>query len=231
MPWLLKMKWSELLFMHWPVHPVGLRRLLPPGITLDTYKGEAWIGVVPFLMSGVAPRFCPALPGLSKFLELNVRTYVIHEGKPGVWFFSLDAANRIAVRAARATFNLPYLDASMSLSHGLDGVVRYRSSRFHRAAPTAEFSASYQSNGPSFFAQPETLEYWLTARYCLYCVDHRGNLRRAEIDHAPWRLSSANCAVERNTMCDSLELQLTGQPHLLFASPIEVRAWAAVHCS
>ncbi len=225
------MNWSELLFMHWPVSVDSMRRLLPPDITLDTYQGQAWIGVVPFLMSKVAPRICPAVTGLSQFLELNVRTYVTHEGKPGVWFFSLDAANRIAVRAARAAFNLPYLDAAMSLSHDPNGAVQYRSSRFHRAAPPADFAASYQPNGSSFFAQPNTLEYWLTARYCLYCIDRRGHLRRGEIDHAPWRLSTADCAVERNTMCDSLELKLTSRPHLLFASPIEVRAWLATRCN
>ncbi len=106
-PWVMRMIWSELLFAHWPIQPDAVARLLPDGLTLDTRDGQAWIGVVPFLMSSVAPRCCPAVPGLSRFLELNVRTYVIRDGKPGVWFFSLDAENPIAVRLARATFNLP----------------------------------------------------------------------------------------------------------------------------
>lgn len=101
LPWIMRMTWSELLFAHWPVDPSVLAPLLPKGLTLDTRDGIAWIGVVPFLMSDIAPRCCPSIPILSCFLELNVRTYVIYDGKPGVWFFSLDAANRIAVRAAR----------------------------------------------------------------------------------------------------------------------------------
>ncbi|MEM6472319.1 MAG: DUF2071 domain-containing protein, partial [Planctomycetota bacterium] len=97
-PWVMRMTWSELLFAHWRVDPDKLARQLPAGVTLDTREGYAWVGVVPFLMTDVAPRFSPALPGLSRFLELNVRTYVSVNGKPGVWFFSLDAENKIAVR-------------------------------------------------------------------------------------------------------------------------------------
>jgi len=102
-PWVMRMTWSQLLFAHWPVDPDAVAQVLPTGVTLDTRDGKAWIGIVPFLMSDVAFRFCPPIPGLSRFLELNVRTYVTVDGKPGVWFFSLDAASRIAVRAARAT--------------------------------------------------------------------------------------------------------------------------------
>lgn len=99
-PWVMRMTWSELLFAHWPIEPDEVARLLPNGVTLDTRDGKAWVGVVPFLMSNIAPRLCPPIPGLSRFLELNVRTYVTVNSKPGVWFFSLDAASRVAVRVA-----------------------------------------------------------------------------------------------------------------------------------
>ncbi len=106
-PWGMRMTWSQLLFAHWPVDPSIVASLLPAGLQLDTFGGKAWMGLVPFLMSDLAPRCCPAVPRLSRFLELNVRTYVTHEDKPGVWFFSLDAANRIAVRAAGHSFICP----------------------------------------------------------------------------------------------------------------------------
>jgi uncharacterized protein YqjF (DUF2071 family) len=512
-PWVMRMIWSELLFAHWPVDPRMLAPLLPKGLELDTREGIAWIGVVPFLMSAVAPRGCPSLPNASRFLELNVRTYVTCDGKPGVWFFSLDAASRLAVRAARATFNLPYMDARMSLVKDKSARIVYLSERTHRGEPLggqyigmddtsvtllmpseipeanqecsrtmrliekmheakrkrekslaakmwaysggvdapydvfdfrvsrhrdgpAEFlvdytghvmadcysgnlsvvlapgssmtrmacwsharrhvheakdmdlsvsamplalinqlydierrglewsidertevrhkesklildrlgewldgpaaksvlpssklglalnyvrnhwnalnvyatdgrlpidnnwverlmkrvavgkknwlfigslragirnanlmtlvasahrhdldifeylrdviehlnrgtappsqkaflDASYEASGNTFEAPKGTLEHWLTARYCFYSVNRQGRLYRGEIDHVPWRLSQARWEVNLNTMCDPLGLELTGEPHLLFAQPISVRAWMAARC-
>lgn len=229
-PWVMRMTWSELLFAHWPVDPSILAPLLPCGLTLDTRDGQAWIGVVPFLMSDVAPRCCPSIPGLSRFLELNVRTYVTCEGKPGVWFFSLDAANPIAVRVARATFNLPYMDAKMSLTKEDAGEIDYRSERTHRGEPSAKFDASYRAVGEKFGAQPGSLEYWLTARYCLYSADRKGRLYRGEIDHAPWTLSKATWTERNNTMCLPLHIELKGEPHLLFAESVTVNAWMTSRC-
>jgi len=226
----MRMTWSELLFAHWPLDPKILTSLLPTGLTLDTRDGEAWIGVVPFLMSNIAPRCCPPLPQLSRFLELNVRTYVTYDGKPGVWFFSLDAANRIAVRAARATFNLPYMDAKMSLTKDDLSLIDYQSERIHRNEPSAKFAATYQPTAEPFQAQPGSLEHWLTARYCLYSANRQGNLFRGEIDHEPWMLSPASWTPRQNTMCDPLGVELAGQPHLLFAESIKVRAWLARRC-
>lgn len=220
------MTWSELMFAHWPVDPQSIAALLPAGLEVDTRDGMAWIGLVPFLMSDVAPRCCPAVPGLSRFLELNVRTYVTCEDKPGVWFCTLDAANRIAVRVARATYNLPYMDARMLLDKDASGSIAYRSTRTHRGQPAAELDANYQPTGETFHAQVGSLEHWLTARYCLYSADRRGGLYRGEIDHEPWTLARASCTFQRNTMCEPLSIQLSGQPHLLFAEPVKVRAWA-----
>jgi uncharacterized protein len=227
-PWVMRMTWSELLFAHWPVDPKVLALMLPNGLEVDTRDGTAWIGVVPFLMSHVAPRCCPSIPRLSRFLELNVRTYVTYDGKPGVWFFSLDAANRIAVRVARATFNLPYMDASMSMAKDDSQTIVYQSRRTHRGEKPANFEASYRATGDTFLARSGTLEHWLTARYCLYSADRQGRVYRGEIDHDPWTLSPASWDVRQNTMCDPLGIDLNEKPHLLFAQPIHVRAWRAI---
>lgn len=229
-PWIMRMTWSELLFAHWAIEPSVVAALLPGGLELDTREGKAWVGVVPFLMSDVAPRCCPAIPKLSRFLELNVRTYVTYAGKPGVWFFSLDAANRIAVRVARATFNLPYMDARMSLRQDELGVIAYRSTRTHRGEPVAEFDASYGPIGDTFRAEPGSLEHWLTARYCLYSADRQGRLYRGEIDHVPWDLSRATWTINKNTMGSPWHFDFVGEPHLLFARSIGVRAWMATRC-
>ena len=229
-PWVMRMTWSQLLFAHWPVDPDAVARVLPTGVTLDTRDGKAWIGVVPFLMSNIAPRFCPPIPGLSHFLELNVRTYVTVDGKPGVWFFSLDAESRIAVRAARATFNLPYMDAVMSLSNEDSGQVRYQSRRTHRGEPSADYDATYGAQGEFREADVGSLEHWLTARYCLYTVSRKGRPLRGEIDHPPWELAPATHSERVNTMGKSHGFDLNGEPHLLIAKPIRVRAWVVEKC-
>lgn len=225
------MTWSELLFAHWSFVPDIVARHLPKGLELDLHEKRAWVGVVPFLMSDVAPRCCPAIPYLSRFLELNVRTYVTVNGKPGVWFFSLDAANKIAVRVARKTFNLPYMDAQMSLKHEESSSIAYQSTRTHRGEPAADFSASYRGSGESFEARDGTLEHWLTARYCLYSADRKGNIYRGEIDHPPWTLREAECGIAKNTMGESHGFAFDGPPHLLYAEPIHVRAWPTSRCT
>ncbi len=229
-PWVMRMTWSELLFAHWQVEPSCIAALLPPHLELDTRDGKAWIGIVPFLMSNIAPRWCPPLPRLSRFLELNVRTYVKLDGKPGVWFFSLDAENPVAVRVARATFNLPYMDATMAMTKMDAATITYQSNRTHRGEALAALDVCYESCGTPFQAIPGTLEHWLTARYCLYSANRKGRLFRGEIDHPPWTLTNANWTVKKNSMCSGLGVDLIGQPHLLYAQPITVRAWPATRC-
>ena len=116
-PWVMRMRWVDLLFAHWAVDADALRTKLPDGLELDLYDGQAWLGIVPFVMEDVGPRGLPAPPAAGRFPELNVRTYVRHEGRPGVWFLSLDAASRPAVEGARTGFGLPYFHATMSAGH------------------------------------------------------------------------------------------------------------------
>ena len=220
----MRMSWHDLLFAHWTFEPDRVAKLLPDGINLDTLEGKAWVGVVPFRMSNVAPRFVPSLPWMSAFPELNIRTYVTHNGKPGVWFFSLDATNPIAVRVARALFHLRYMDAKMSLRQ-VDDWYHYDSRRTHRNEPSANFVGKYRPTGEPFFAAAGSLEYWLTARYCLYVSDNRGRILRGEIDHPPWPLQRAELLMEENTMLDWLELEATSPPHLLFSKDVTVKGW------
>ncbi len=137
-------------------------------------------------MSGVRLRGAPAVPWLSAFPELNVRTYVKYGGKPGVWFFSLDAGNALAVAIARVWFHLPYFRARMSCD-GRDGYIYYRSGRTHRRAPSAVLKCRYRPSNEVFYPQPGTLEYFLTERYCLYASGGNGRLICVEIHHPPGR--------------------------------------------
>src|SRR3954470_12132467 len=129
--------WAKLLFMHWPIAADRLRPLIPSRLTIDTFDGSAWIGMTPFTMSGIRPVLFPPLPGLSQSHELNVRTYVHLDGVPGVWFFSLDASNPLAVWGARLGFHLPYFQARMMLKEE-EATIHFTSHRSHRAAPPAD---------------------------------------------------------------------------------------------
>lgn len=218
-------KWHDLLFMHWRVDPNLIRRLIPAGLELDTHDGSAWAGVVPFRMSGVRPRWIPPIPGVSALPELNVRTYVTNDGKPGVWFFSLDAGSALAVAAARRWFYLPYFRAQFSINKASDGTIDYRSRRTHRNAPAAELRMSYKPLGAVFHAQPGTIEYFLTERYCLYAFG--GNrIFCCEIEHPPWPLQPAEAQVKVNTMAAASAILLPNEKPLLhFARYQDVKIW------
>jgi hypothetical protein len=223
-PWTARMTWHELCFLHWRVPAGELRPLLPAGLDLDTYGDEAWIGVVPFHMTRLAPRGVPRIPPLTDFAELNVRTYVTAEGKPGVWFFSLDATQPLAVRVARGCFHLPYLDARIDVGHDGDTVV-YRSVRTHLGAGPAELHVRYRPTGPVAPGGPGTLEYFLTERYCLYAATGRGRLRRLEVDHEPWPLQPAAVEIAACTMTRPLGIELVGPPLAHYAHRREVVSW------
>lgn len=224
-PWVMHMCWHDLLFAHWPLPPAVIAPLLPPGLAVDTYDGAAWIGVVPFGMSNVRPRYLPGAPTATAFLELNVRTYVKTPARHGVWFFSLDAASRLAVRAARAWVGLPYFDADMTCES--DGAAfRYASRRTHRSAPHAEFRATYQPTGPVYRTQPGNLDHWLTERYALFAPPRHGQLGYLDIHHDPWPLQPAAAEIELNSMTAPYGITLPQTAPLLhFARRLDVVAW------
>ncbi len=224
-PWTMTQAWHDLLFAHWRVDPVALRKLVPKQLEIDTFDGSAWVGVVPFRMSGVRMRGLPPVPGAAAFPELNVRTYVRFGGKAGVWFFSLDATSSLAVFAARRFYHLPYFRAKMSCATQGDEV-NYSSVRSHRGAPPAEFVARYGPVQSVELAVPGSLEHWLTERYCLFTFDSRGHMLRGEIHHEPWPLQRAEAHIDRCTMTTASGLpSQSDDAHLLFARKLVVLLW------
>jgi uncharacterized protein YqjF (DUF2071 family) len=218
--------WHDLLFAHWAVDVAMLRPHIPEKLKIDTFDGKAWLGIVPFSMSGVRLRWTPPLPWLSSFPELNVRTYVTAHEKPGVWFFSLDAANALAVAAARLTFHLPYFRARMNCKEA-GGWIEYRSHRAHPGARKAEFEGRYQGVGEVFQAQPGTLGHFLTERYCLYSAASKGRVYRGEIHHPPWLLQVAEAHFVQNSMSEAAGLSIPAElPLLHFARRQDMVAWA-----
>jgi hypothetical protein len=221
--------WGRLLFMHWAIDAELLRPLLPSQLSIDTFDGKAWIGVVPFTMWGIRASFLPAIPGTSAFHELNVRTYVHLNGVPGVWFFSLDAVNSLAVWGARTFYHLPYFKAEMSLAQ--EGkTINYSSKRIDQRGSPAEFQASWAIGEPLPQSTPESLEFFLTERYCLYS-SHRDQLFRSRIFHRPWPLRSAELVSARAGGYESTMIQALGisapqaEPLLHYAESIAVDIW------
>jgi len=181
-------RWANLLFLHWRWDPNEIQRSLPAGLTVDTWNGEAWLGVVPFYMRGVRPVGCPPVPWLSNFLELNVRTYVRDAaGRPGVWFYSLDCNQPVAVWLARTLFHLPYWHASMQAGMLADGSVCYECRRAGSAG-TARFT--YRADGHQNPATAGTLEEFLVERYRLFSTK-RGRIHSGQVWHAPYKIAPA----------------------------------------
>ena len=220
----MRQYWGKLLFMHWPIDARVLRPLIPTQLSIDTFNGEAWIGVVPFTMWGIRASFLPAIPGTSAFHELNVRTYVHFNGIPGVWFFSLDAANSLAVWGARTFYHLPYFNAEMSLRQEAN-TIEYHSQRKDDCGAPAELNAAWMIGEPRAPARPGSLEFFLTERYCLYS-HNRDQLYRSRIFHQRWPLRSATLDSYQSTMVESLGIEEPkGEPLLHYAESIGVNIW------
>lgn len=217
--------WGKLLFMHWRLPVETLRRVVPQELTIDTYEGEAWIAVVPFTIWGMRASFLPVLPGLSAMHELNVRTYVHYKGTPGIYFFSLDAANALAVLGARTFFLVPYFTAEMSLEqHGRR--IDYHSRRTHPHAPRAEFDASWEFGDLLKESQPDSLEYFLTERYCFYTVNRSGAVYRCRVKHPAWKLRAASLLSCKSSMIEAHNLPTpAGDPLLHYSEELTVDVW------
>jgi uncharacterized protein YqjF (DUF2071 family) len=222
-PWILKQAWNDLMFAHWPVARDRLREMVPDFLQLDTFDNEAWVGITPFRLSDLSPRGVPALPWISAFNEINLRTYVVCDGIPGVFFFSLDANSSMAVGGASTMFHLPYFLADISVDDR-GGQLSYES---RRVRGDAAFQAKYGPAGSVFEPEPGTLEYWLTERYCLYTQDAAANAYRVEIHHRPWQLQTAEAEITMNSMADAAGIRLSSMAPLLhFARRQEVLTWS-----
>jgi len=220
---ILQQKWENLLFLHWPVDPALLRPLIPEALEIDTFDGRAWLGITPFHLSDLRPPLLPALPGLSAFTEMNVRTYVLHNGKPGIWFFSLDASKLLPAAAARIFFMLPYFKASMKFeqNHPLFNFSMTRS-----GATDVEFKASWQVGVRLRAPDVESLAFFLVERYCAFAVEG-SRVFQIRIYHHPWILDEALVKIESSNAISALGLpEPATEPIVHFSESIEAEIWA-----
>ncbi len=222
-------RWEHLLFLHWQIEPEVLQATLPKGLRMDTYDGKAWLAIVPFRMSGVRPRSLPALPWISNFLELNVRTYVTDEaGHPGVWFYSLDCNQPIAVEVARTFFKLDYFHARMRMQQNPDGQGwEYVSRRIDRRSILPQDGSGryiYSSTGPEREAEPGSLEFFLIERYRLFSLDGKGTIHSGRVWHPPYRITAAEATAWDPGVIDADSLPLPTHPpdHICYSPGVKV---------
>lgn len=217
--WTWRQSWLELAFIHYRVAAASIRPMLPPSLKVQEFDGSAWVGLVPFRMSGVMRRPLPDVPGFSTFPELNVRTYVERDAKPGVWFFSLDAASWPIVLGGRHLYGLPYFHAKMALRPDQDGWHHFTS---RRCRSDVRFEARYRPTGPVYLARPGSFEHWATERYCLYAAPS-SRLSRVEVHHAPWPIQAAEVQFQSNQILDFAGIApLDEQPRCHFSTGVDV---------
>jgi uncharacterized protein YqjF (DUF2071 family) len=213
--------WLHLLFLHWRIDPEAIQKRLPPGLTTETFDGSAWIGIVPFFMRGVRPAKLPPVPGLSSFLELNLRTYVRdHSGRPGIWFFSLDANQPIAVWIARAFFALPYRYARMRATWRR-GLVNCHSIR-----QQIHLRYRYGAEGEKREAAPGSLEFFLVERYRLFAA--RGErLLTARVYHLPYRLYDAQVEIYDAQLfaLNGFAIPRTAPDHVMYSPRVDASVY------
>jgi uncharacterized protein len=223
-PWIMTQTWHNLLFLHVPIEPESLRPFLPPSVELDTFEGQAWLGVVAFRLSKIRLRGFPEVGLVSHFNEINLRTYVTQRGIPGVLFLNMDADNLLAITLARPMFGLPYTPANIAFARTPRGHW-FSSKRTSGRGTGAQFEAEYHPQGPVYSSRCGTLEHWLTERYCYYTAI-RGHTYGCDIFHPPWPLQRASANIARNTLAASLGLHAgPGEPSLHYAHKLTALIW------
>jgi uncharacterized protein YqjF (DUF2071 family) len=214
--------WENLLFLHWPVSENAIRPLIPADLEIDTFHGQAWIGITPFEVSNLRLLSLPAMPGLESFLELNVRTYVRHRNVPGIWFLSLDASKFIPSVAARLFFSLPHSEAIMSFEKG-DSAFRFCSTRL--GAGSAQFDVAWQTGLELYSPDAESLGFFLVERYCCFAT-RQTRIETTRVYHAPWKLEEAVLQYYDSTMLSALGLsEPLGPPLAYFSRHLDVEIW------
>lgn len=235
-PVLMHQNWHHLLFLHWEVPASELQRLVPPQLTIDTFDGKAYVGVVPFTLTGVRPVLTPPLPWISNFHEVNVRTYVHLNGRdPGIWFFSLDASSAIAVAAARAAYKLPYFHAHIDFTVSTGALPTIASSS-KRDDPQGKMPANsrfqYQPmEGAVAPASPGTIEHFLIERYVLYTTDEDHRLHRARVHHQPYPVQRAELLEMDETLIWAAGIKRSEAiPLRHYASEVNVKVYPLEKC-
>ncbi len=226
LPWIMKQTWNDLLFAHYPIKLEVLRKLVPEVLPLDSFNSLGWIGMVPFKMTGVRLRGLPPVHGTNSFAQVNVRTYVSLDGKPGVYFLSQDAANWLASSLAHTFFHLPYLHADINVKLG-NARIDFDSKR--RGNKQAELVCSYRPISEPSYAEKGTFDEWMAERYCFYAINKKGVPFRCDVLHQPWLLQEAEAEITQNALLTKQGILVEKEsPVFHFSKKMEVRTWPLI---
>jgi uncharacterized protein YqjF (DUF2071 family) len=224
-PWVMTQSWEKLLFAHWPIDPNIIRSRIPAPLELDTFENQAWITIVPFQMNRIRFRFLPSIPGMCSFPELNLRTYVTHQGKSGVYFLNIDADHHFAVWVANKFAYLPYSYAKIDWEEQ-NQQIHFACHRNNQLS----FEIYYQPASSAKNAKDCSLDHWLMERYCLYAAHHK-NLYRGEIHHQPWSIQQAKVKIIHACMLDVHQLTIKkASPLFHYSHQLQVWAWPLAKC-
>jgi uncharacterized protein len=230
--WAMTQRWNDLLFAHWPIPPAKMEALLPDWLEADAFQGSAWLGAVPFWLDRIKIRGVPAIPGLRNFPDLNLRTYVRDRitGTPGIYFFSVDSNNMLAMAAARVVYHLPYFLAEMHLEQRSEREFAFYSRR-RFARQQVIFKARYRGLGPSrrlVEIRSGSFEHFMSERPCVFSVNRGGQPIRANLHHVPWPLEEAEAEIERNDLAAAVGIELPDmEPVLHYSRRLAVYVWPA----
>ncbi|KAB2334776.1 DUF2071 domain-containing protein [Cytobacillus depressus] len=205
--WIMRQTWSNLFFTHWPIAPEILRPYIPQSLQIDTFNRYAWVGIILFVMEGIYPRGLNYKSILPSFPEINVRTYVQCDDKPGIYFLSIDVGDWASYTIAKRWFRLPYFSSHVSFQKE-DQTFQFGSKRKGNSNSPITFNGKYIPLPKIFYPKKGTLDHWLTERYCLYSKDQRGNLYCGEIHHRPWPLQYAESEIHMNTLLSPFNIDL-----------------------
>lgn len=225
-PVVMLQRWEHLLFLHWRYDIATVQALLPPGLTVDPWNGSAWLGLVPLYMRDVRPRFVPPISPLSDFLELNLRTYVCDaKGRPGLYFFSLDCDQPVAVETARRLLHLRYEHCAMKATAGVGGTVNFEAERI---GTNAKSVFRYQAFGPASEATTDSIEFFLIERYRLFATGESGEqLHTMRLCHAPYHLRAARLTAWGDAPFALAGFESPGREpeHICAAQPVDVEVF------
>lgn len=214
----MRQEWRDLAYVHWRYDPEVVQSLLPPELTVDTFDGSAWVGLIPFSMRNIGLPHGPSVPYLGSFPEINVRTYVIRDGRPGVWFFSLDVNRFLPAVVARLTYRLPYCWGRASHEVTDESWTTRVRRRWPRSVEPIEIVLR-----PGDLIEPDDLDHFLTARWGLYSRTRRG-VRYAPVDHEPWSLRAAHVLKVDTALVEAAGLPApSGDVHVRCSPGVAVR--------
>ena len=222
LPWIMSQRWGHLLYLHYRVGSDELQGLVPEPLGVDEFEGSAWVSVIPLLMMNVHLRDLMPIPGAATFPEINVRTYVVYDNVPGVFFLSIDAASRMATFIARSSFRLPYHAATMSIEH-VAGEFHHMSVRPQDAS--ARFEAIYHPTGRAVPTDSGSLERFLAERYCMYAIGRSGRLLRGDISHLPWAVESVEATIHRNDLLEVNGVTPLAEPIMSYSVGSDSYCW------